>query len=146
MNNNDIIDETDRQIIELLVKNSRMSFRDIAKEVGVGLATISRHIKKLEEEEIIKQYTTILDYAKLGKKCVLCCFIQTKSGSNIERLAQQISKFKDVQNICYIAGDFELSIIANCRDQDEAMMFVSKLSKIPEINRVIPHTVFKQYK
>jgi dihydrofolate reductase len=44
----------------------------------------------------------------------MCCFIQTNSGSNIENLAQQISKYEDVQNICYIAGDFELSIIANC--------------------------------
>ena len=142
----DDIDELDLKIINLLMKNSRISFRDISRELGVGLATVSRHVKNLEEEGIIKQYTTILDYAKLGKKCIMCCFIQTNSGSNIENLAKQISKFEDVQNICYIAGDFELSIIANCRDQEEAMRFVSKLSKIPEINRVIPHTVFKQFK
>jgi DNA-binding Lrp family transcriptional regulator len=142
----DIIDDLDLKIIELLLKNSRISFRDISKVLNVGLATVSRHVKNLEEEGIIKQYTTILDYAKLGKKCVMCCFIQTNSGSNIEHLAREISKFEGVQNICYIAGDFELSIIANCRDQEEAMKFVSKLSKIPEINRVIPHTVFKQFK
>jgi len=140
------IDEIDRRIIEILVKNSRISYRNLSKELKIGIATVSRRIKKLEEEGIIKQYTTVLDYAKLGKNCVMCCFIQTKCVSNIENLAHQISKFEEVQNICYIAGDFELSIIANCRDQEEAMNFVSTLSKMPEINRIIPHTVFKQFK
>jgi len=142
----DIVDEIDLKIIELLVNNSRLSYRDISKKLNIGLATVSRRIKNLEENRIIKKYTTVLDYSKLGKKCLLCCFIQIKSGSNVEKLAQQISMYEDVQNICYIAGDFELSIIANCSDQEEAMNFVSQISKIPEVNRVIPHTVFKQYK
>jgi DNA-binding Lrp family transcriptional regulator len=143
---NDIVDEIDLKIIELLVKDSRITYRDISKEINIGLATVSRRIKNLEENKIITKYTTILDYSKLGKKCLMCCFIQIKSGSNIEKLAQQISKYEDVQNICYIAGDFELSIIANCKDQEEAIQFISQLSKISEVNRIVPHTIFKKYK
>ena len=146
MKKKDFVDKVDLKIIELLVQNSRISFRDISKELKIGLATVSRRVKSLEERRIIKQYTTVLDYNKLGKKCLLCCFIQINSGSDIETLAQQISKFDDVQNICYIAGDFELSIIGNCKDQEEAMKFVSKLSKLPQVNRIVPHTIFKQYK
>ena len=140
------VDEIDLKIIELLVKNSRTSFREISKALKIGLATISRRVKNLEEKSIIKQYTTIVDHSKLGKKCLLCCFVRVKSGSNIEILAQQISQFEEVQNICYIAGDFELSIIGNCTDQEKAMKFIAGLSKLPEIDRIVPHTVFKQFK
>ncbi len=139
-------DEIDLKIIELLIKNSRISFREISKALKVGIATVSRRIKNLEENGIIKQYTTIVDHAKLGKKCLLCCFIRVKSGSNIEILSQQISQFDEVQNICYIAGDFELSIIGNCTDQEKAMKFIAELSKLPDIDRIVPHTVFKQFK
>jgi len=140
------LDKIDRNILELLKKNSRLSIRSISKKIKVGVSTISRRIKKLEKMGVIKQYTTILDYSKLGKNYLLCCFIQTKSGSDIEKLAKNLVLLEEVQNICYIAGDFELSIIANCEDQEAATKFISKLSSSSEINRVVPHTIFKQYK
>ncbi|MHA1380302.1 MAG: Lrp/AsnC family transcriptional regulator [Candidatus Helarchaeota archaeon] len=140
------LDTIDKRIIELLIKNSRISIRTISKKLKVGVSTASRRIKNLEKKGVIKQYTTILDYSKLGKLFLLCCFIQIKSGADIEKLAKNLTLLIEIQNICYIAGDFELSIIANCEDQEAATKFISKLSRIPEINRVVPHTIFKQFK
>jgi len=53
---------------------------------------------------------------------------------------------KEIQNVCYIAGDFELSIIAKCQDDERAMKFIAELSKQPEVARIVPHIIFKQYK
>lgn len=58
--------DVELRIVVELMKNSRRSDREIAKVVGVSQPTISRTIAKLEREGIIKEYTMIPDFVKLG--------------------------------------------------------------------------------
>jgi DNA-binding Lrp family transcriptional regulator len=54
------------KLISELMKNSRRSDRELAKAIGVSQPTVTRTIKKLEKEGIIKEYTIIPDFVKLG--------------------------------------------------------------------------------
>ena len=58
--------DVELRLISELMKNSRRSDRELAKATGVSQPTISRMIKKLEKERIIKEYTMIPDFVKLG--------------------------------------------------------------------------------
>ena len=60
------LDKTDVEIIRVLEKNSRLSLRKIAKKVGVSVATVMHRINRLEKDGIVKRYTTLVDYDKLG--------------------------------------------------------------------------------
>jgi DNA-binding Lrp family transcriptional regulator len=63
-----------RLIVELM-KNSRRSDRELAKAVGVSQPTVSRTIKRLEKEGVIKEYTMIPDFTKLGYQIMAVAFI-----------------------------------------------------------------------
>jgi DNA-binding Lrp family transcriptional regulator len=54
------------RIVAELMKNSRRSDREIALAVGVSQPTVSRTIEKLEKEGVIKEYTMIPDFSRLG--------------------------------------------------------------------------------
>jgi DNA-binding Lrp family transcriptional regulator len=58
--------DTELRLLSELMKNSRRSDRDLAKAIGVSQPTVSRTIRKLEKDGIIKEYTMIPDFAKLG--------------------------------------------------------------------------------
>ena len=58
--------EIELKLISELMKNSRRSDRDLAKAIGTSQPTVSRMIGKLEKEGIIKEYTMIPDFGKLG--------------------------------------------------------------------------------
>jgi DNA-binding Lrp family transcriptional regulator len=58
--------DVELRLVSELVKNSRRSDRELAKVIGVSQPTVSRTIKKLEEQGIIKEYTIIPDFVKLG--------------------------------------------------------------------------------
>ena len=60
------IDATDQKIINLLLDNSKLSFRQIAEKTGLSAATVMKRVHILEKEGAIKKYTTLLDYEKIG--------------------------------------------------------------------------------
>ncbi|MEM2145340.1 MAG: AsnC family transcriptional regulator, partial [Candidatus Jordarchaeaceae archaeon] len=66
------MDELDLKILELLSSDSRLSFREVAKNLGVSHANVAARIKKLEEDKIIRGYTVILDpeYTNMYPLCI----------------------------------------------------------------------------
>lgn len=66
--------DTELKLISELMKDSRRSDRELGKEVGVSQPTVSRLIKRLEENGVIKEYAMIPDVRKLGIKIVAFTF------------------------------------------------------------------------
>ena len=64
------------KLISELMKNSRRSDRDLAKAIGVSQPTVSRLIKKLEEEGYVQEYTMIPNFKKLGYEIVALSFVK----------------------------------------------------------------------
>ena len=62
----DRLDGIDNQILNMLLMDSRTPLSHISQEVGISSPAIRERIKKLEQEGIIKGFSTIIDYKKLG--------------------------------------------------------------------------------
>jgi DNA-binding Lrp family transcriptional regulator len=58
--------DVELRLVAELMKNSRRSDRELAKAIGVSQPTVSRLIKKLEKQDVIKEYTIIPDFSQLG--------------------------------------------------------------------------------
>ncbi len=69
------IREIELKIISGLMKNSRMSDRELAKKLGVSQPTISRIRNKLETAGYVKEYTLIPDFTKLGYNLMALTFV-----------------------------------------------------------------------
>jgi DNA-binding Lrp family transcriptional regulator len=68
------------------MKNSRRSDRELAKAVGVSQPTVSRMIKKLESEGVIKEYPLIPDFRKLGFEILALTFLDVKDEPTVDKL------------------------------------------------------------
>jgi DNA-binding Lrp family transcriptional regulator len=60
------IDIKDKKILFHLLQDSRQPLSKIAKKVGISKELISYRIKRMQEKEIIQNFTTIIDDTKLG--------------------------------------------------------------------------------
>ena len=49
------LDELDKNILNALIDNSRLSYRQIAKKLGVSVATVMHRVNILEKEKVIKR-------------------------------------------------------------------------------------------
>ena len=59
-------DQIDRQVLELLQTDGRMSFADLAKRVGLSAPAVAERVRRLEEQGVITGYGARVDAAKLG--------------------------------------------------------------------------------
>jgi Lrp/AsnC family transcriptional regulator for asnA, asnC and gidA len=60
------MDKTDLAIIDKLTEDARMSFRKIAKELGIAPDTVIKRYAALQEKGVIRGSTVVLNPRKLG--------------------------------------------------------------------------------
>lgn len=70
--------ETELKLISELMKNSRRSDRELAKAIGTSQPTVSRMISRLEKEGVVREYTVIPDFQKLGYSLAALTFGRVK--------------------------------------------------------------------
>ncbi|MBQ0124926.1 MAG: winged helix-turn-helix transcriptional regulator, partial [Clostridiales bacterium] len=68
------VDAIDLKIISCLKENCRMNASAISAELGMSVSAVIDRIKKLEKSGVIKQYSLILDTAKVGLD--VCAFVE----------------------------------------------------------------------
>jgi len=76
--------DVELRLITELMKNSRRSDRELAKAVGVSQPTVSRVIKRLQKEGVIKEYTMIPDFTKLGYQIMAVAFLGKQETQKVE--------------------------------------------------------------
>ena len=131
--------------LSLLMSNSRMSLRDIAKKLKVSTTTVSKIVKDMEQRGIIQGYTIRVDWKKVGYDSVLCLSIMTKPDADIDNVGRGLREFPSVKEVFYTTGDQSFSAYVVCRDTDEAATTIKKLSKIEGVERIVSHMVLKAF-
>ena len=75
------MDELDKKIISELNKDSRLSFRELSKNLNIAVGTISHRIKKMEEDGIIKGYIPVVEPSKAGYDLIAVINVTIKGGN-----------------------------------------------------------------
>ena len=71
-----LMKDIERKLVSELMKNCRRSDRQLAKALGVSQPTVTRTLHKLEKEGIIKEYTIVPDFRKLGYSLLAVTFVK----------------------------------------------------------------------
>ncbi|MCB0580344.1 MAG: Lrp/AsnC ligand binding domain-containing protein [Phaeodactylibacter sp.] len=130
------IDKLDRQILSILMENSKKAYTDIAKQLYVSGGTIHVRMKKLEEAGIVKGYNLTVDYNKLGYD--ICAFlgIYLDKSSLYDDVALELEKIPEIVAAHYTTGLYNIFAKIICRDTDHLREVLhDKIQKISGIQR-----------
>ncbi len=143
------MDEKDFVIIEKLRENSRKKVNEISKEVGLPRTTVGERIKKMVREGIIRKFTVMLNYEKLGKPItafILVSFLPNPRISQRE-LARKISRMKDVYEVYIISGEWDLLLKVRGSSMEEiGHLILDKLRGMEGVGKTVTCTCFSVVK
>ncbi|WP_026695267.1 Lrp/AsnC family transcriptional regulator [Peribacillus kribbensis] len=74
------IDEIDKHILRCLTANSRLSIRELSKQVNLSAPSVSERVRRLEEEGVIEGYSASINHPALGYSVQAILQITTRSG------------------------------------------------------------------
>jgi Lrp/AsnC family leucine-responsive transcriptional regulator len=105
-----MMDEKDRRILLELVNDGRKTVVEIANELGMPRATVQERMKRLIESGVIKKFTALQDYRKIGKEVTAFILVSFSGESNISQrsVAEEIAKIPEVYEISLISGEWDI--------------------------------------
>ena len=128
------IDQTDRKILNFLVKNARMPYLEIARECGISGAAIHQRVKRLESAGIITGFRLLVKPEALGIH--ICAYIQIElsEGNKYLEVIESPKKVHEVVECHFVTGKYSLLVKLYCMDHEHLMeVIVNTLQKIPYI-------------
>lgn len=95
--------------IHLLSNNSRLSSKEVAKEIKSTQQNASYLINKLESEKKILNFKLLVDSSKFGFSN-FCVFLRIKhySKSKVNNFVNEIKKYKEIISIDFLFGNFDI--------------------------------------
>ena len=139
------IDETDRKIVNILIKNGRTSYSDIAKAIGMKSPSVIERIKKLEGESIIKSYSVDIDYQKIGYDIVALIGLIIDKADNEEAFKLKAMDFDDSIVECYdVSGNYTMMLKVMTKNTKTLAKLLKKLKKEPGFQETNTTIVFSK--
>ena len=101
-----MINEIDKQILNIIQKDARIANAEIARQVGLAPSAVMERVRKLEERGIIRGYATAIDAAQVGFGLTAFVFVRT---SVCGELDETLAKIPEVLEVHDVAGEDCLS-------------------------------------
>lgn len=114
----DGLDELDQKIVNLLIRNARMSYSEIGQQVGISRVAVKMRVQALEQKGVIEEYTTIVNPQKISG-AVSCYFeIETKPDT-LADVAEILEKNDTITQIYRVTGKSRLHVHAVASSNEE---------------------------
>ena len=129
------LDETDHQILNMLIDNTRTPFTDIAKKLKISAGTVHVRVKKMEEAGIILGSSLSLNYEKLGYSFIAYVGIFLQNTSQTKFVLERINEIPFVTVAHVTTGKFNIFCKIRARDTQHAKEIIFQLDDIEGVYR-----------
>ena len=137
------LDKIDRKLLELLQVDSKQTTKQLSLHLGLSVTAVYERIKKLEKEDVIKQYVALVNKNKIGKSFLVFCHIRLEKHTKeyIDVFEREINKLEEVTECFHVSGDYDYILKIYVEDMDEYREFmVNKITALKHIGST--HSIF----
>ncbi|MBN1149037.1 MAG: Lrp/AsnC family transcriptional regulator [Anaerolineales bacterium] len=144
------IDKLDLKIVDLLMKDGRMTAAEIARHIGgeISERVVRYRIKRLVEEDVIF-ICAIPNPRALGLEVVADVFVEVEP-AHIEQVARALVEHERVSYLACSIGERDVSVQVVARDNAEVYAFATEfIGKLPGVRKtttsIVPLTLKDVY-
>lgn len=128
------LDEIDLKILEIISKNARMPFKDVAVECGISRAAVHQRVNRMIEMEVIVGSGYHIDPKKVDYMTCTYIGIYLDKGGLYESVTDNLKKIPEVVECHYTTGRYAIFAKVFARNNEHLKQILSeKIQKIQGI-------------
>lgn len=124
------IDEKDKQILNILQENYKISYKDISEKLAassekLAASTIHSRVQNMINEGIIKKFDTLVDPFKVGYNTIAIVNIAVDP-YKLEDIAKKLTLFDEIQFVATSAGEYNLVSKVIAKSEKDLWRFLNE--------------------
>ncbi len=120
------LDETDRRILRILQRDSRLTVKELAARVNLSPSPTFERQKRLEREGYIERYMAVVNPKKVGNGITVLCNIRLKQHSQklITEFMEAVQTIDEISECYNTTGDYDFLIKVHCQSMEAYQQFM----------------------
>ncbi len=140
------LDKIDRQIIKLLMKDSRMPYAEMARRLHLSRVAVRERVNSLLKRGVIEEFTIVVNSQAFGYYLNVFLEIQVKPHM-LHEVAEKLAKDEKVFVVYQMTGATTLHVHAFVEGTEQLDQFMKeRVYSIPGIVQVHSHILIARYK
>ena len=122
------IDNLDVMLLEQLLHDSSQPLLALANKIKLSPDATKKRIQRLEKEQVIRRYTTAINYPKLGFEIYkVFIFVKEYTEEVEKKIIAKLSSYNNTRNLIRMVGPWKLEIEFICSNYDELFNILKDL-------------------
>lgn len=126
---NELLDKTDRKILNILQMDNQITNQAIADKIGISAPPCFRRVKRLREERIILNDVSLVDPFKVGKPLIVFVNITLEKQREdlLAHFERKMSEEPEIMQCYFVSGDTDYLLIIHVKDMNDYNDFARRV-------------------
>ena len=99
------VEDIDRQILQLLAVDGRMSYTDLGKATGLSTSAVHQRVRRLEQRGVIRGYAAIVNPVDVGLSLTAFVSVKPIDPSLPDDVPDRLAELPEIEACHSVAGD-----------------------------------------
>ena len=145
----DSLGKIDRNILRILQKDGRISYTELARQVGLSVTPCIDRVKRMERNGYILGYSAQVCSQKLDAALVV--FVQIRlnhtSQKNFEEFRRSVIDLENIQSCFLVSGNYDYLLKARVADMAAYRELLGhRILKLPAVQESTSYVVMEELK
>ena len=136
-----MIDNLDKRILEIMKKDSRCPYVEIADKLGVSEGTVRSRVHKMTEDGIIRGFTIKTSY----KNVKALVEVKIDVNTDTEAIAKELSKYDGVTEVFEVTGDQDIIAIVDVESSQSLNEIIERVRRYDNVLSTRTRLILKEH-
>lgn len=138
------MDRIDREILSLLARDGRLSFRELADAVHLSANAVAERYRRLQAAGAILHTRAALNPATLGRTLEAQIEVKLQPGTPALDFEAALRHLPQVVGATLMTGSFDYAVRVACTDRDELMQVTELLRQKGGVSETYTRLVLRE--
>mgnify|MGYP006280306291 CR=1 FL=1 len=123
------MDALDRQILDLLRRDARMPYTEIADEIGTSEGTVRNRVERMTEDGVIERFTVATRTGNVKAMIELDVAVDV----NTSDLGVRVADWEQVDFVWQVSGEEDIVLVVDAADTQSVNQLITKARELEEV-------------